>query len=49
MANVSGQSATHPALAAEAHTEGVPPGYELVSANKHLDYVKVALLKPHIF
>merc|ERR1719234_1563320 len=25
-----GQSATHPALAAEAHTEGVPPGYELV-------------------
>ena len=29
--NISGQSATHPALAAEAHTEGVPPGYELVS------------------
>jgi len=27
----SGHSATHPALAAEAHTEGVPPGYELVS------------------
>jgi len=24
-------SATHPALAAEAHTDGVPPGYELVS------------------
>jgi len=27
----SGHSATHPALAAEAHTDGVPPGYELVS------------------
>merc|ERR1719445_2857946 len=26
-----GQSATHPALAAEAQTEGVPPGYELVN------------------
>jgi len=26
-----GHSATHPALAAEAQTEGVPPGYELVS------------------
>merc|ERR1719394_545203 len=26
----SGHSATHPAYAAEAHTEGVPPGYELV-------------------
>ena len=27
----SGHSATHPALAAEAQTEGVPPGYELVN------------------
>jgi len=27
----AGHSATHPALAAEAQTEGVPPGYELVS------------------
>lgn len=27
----SGHSATHPALAAEAHTDGIPPGYELVS------------------
>jgi len=27
----SGHSATHPALAAEAHTDGIPPGYELVN------------------
>jgi len=27
----TGHSATHPALAAEEQTEGVPPGYELVS------------------
>jgi len=27
----TGHSATHPALAAEAPTEGVPPGYEIVS------------------
>ena len=27
----SGHSATHPAYAAEAHTEGIPPGYELVN------------------
>ena len=28
---MSGNSATHPALAAEEQTEGVPPGYEIVS------------------
>jgi len=27
----SGHSATHPALAAEAHTDGIPPGYEIVN------------------
>jgi len=27
----SGHSATHPALAAEAHTDGIPQGYEVVS------------------
>jgi len=38
-----GQSATHPALAAEAHTEGVPPGYELVKTSKQrLHLVRLA-------
>ncbi len=29
--SILGHSATHPALAAEEQTEGVPPGYEIVS------------------
>ena len=33
----SGHSATHPALAAEAQTEGVPPGYELVNLVESLN------------
>eukprot|EP00088_Acartia_fossae_P000676 TRINITY_DN10274_c0_g1_i4.p1 TRINITY_DN10274_c0_g1~~TRINITY_DN10274_c0_g1_i4.p1 ORF type:complete len:785 (+),score=224.43 TRINITY_DN10274_c0_g1_i4:124-2478(+) len=33
----TGHSATHPALAAEEQTEGVPPGYELVSLVESLN------------